>query len=104
MRMADRDRFPFFSGSSQSQCQLLSHCPYLRDIVEKRNITESRPHSGTLRSIVNHRRRGCPAANVKEWRLAQHGHQHFHWRRLRGALRALMVVGTTTTRAVSEES
>ena len=71
VRMADRYGLALFTGAAQSQFELFTDRGQFGDVIEERDVAESRANSEVLRRIVSHRSGGGAAVHVEEVAVAQ---------------------------------
>src|ERR1700687_1491446 len=75
MRMPDGDGFALFVRAAQGALQLLADGSDFRDIIQERHVAEAGGYAQALSLVVRYRGSGGAAVDVKEFVLAQHGHQ-----------------------------
>ncbi len=65
VRMADCHCLSLFAGASQSKLELFADRACLGDVVEERNVAESRRNAKILRCLVRHGSGGGAAVDIE---------------------------------------
>src|SRR5271167_4461767 len=96
--MANGNRLALIPCILRRQLQLAADCPPFLDIIEKRNVAETRSDSCRLRRMVSHGSGGGTAVDEEEMMRPENRHELGHQLRVRCSERSLMVVDPNRVR------